>query len=89
MKRIIAQIRKELTQFSRDKLTVTLALVLPAEAATKMSAPTASRNRRSVSFHGSVPPEIEKLMTSTWSAIAPSMPAWIAAPLQLVVAQTL
>jgi len=29
MKRIIAQIRKELTQFSRDKLTVTLALVLP------------------------------------------------------------
>ena len=29
MKRIIAQTRKELTQFSRDKLTVTLALVLP------------------------------------------------------------
>ena len=29
MKRIVAQIRKELTQFSRDKLTVTLALVLP------------------------------------------------------------
>jgi ABC-2 type transport system permease protein len=29
MKRILAQIRKELTQFSRDKLTVTLALVLP------------------------------------------------------------
>jgi ABC-2 type transport system permease protein len=29
MKRIIAQIRKELTQFSRDKLTVVLALVLP------------------------------------------------------------
>ena len=29
MKRIIAQVRKELTQFSRDKLTVTLALALP------------------------------------------------------------
>jgi len=29
MKRIIAQIRKELKQFSRDKLTVVLALVLP------------------------------------------------------------
>src|SRR5215813_8200307 len=29
MKRIFAQIRKELTQFSRDKLTVALALVLP------------------------------------------------------------
>src|SRR5215510_1357822 len=29
MKRIIAQVRKELTQFSRDKLTVVLALVLP------------------------------------------------------------
>ncbi|HKE58382.1 MAG TPA: ABC transporter permease, partial [Pyrinomonadaceae bacterium] len=29
MKRILAQIRKELTQFSRDKLTVALALILP------------------------------------------------------------
>ncbi len=29
MKRIIAQIRKELTQFSRDRLTVVLALLLP------------------------------------------------------------
>jgi ABC-2 type transport system permease protein len=29
MKRIIAQTRKELTQFSRDKLTVALALILP------------------------------------------------------------
>ena len=29
MKRIIAQVQKELTQFSRDKLTVVLALVLP------------------------------------------------------------
>ena len=29
MKRIIAQTRKELTQFSRDRLTVVLALVLP------------------------------------------------------------
>jgi len=29
MKRIIAQVRKELTQFSRDKMTVVLALVLP------------------------------------------------------------
>lgn len=29
MKRIIAQIHKELTQFSRDKMTVALALVLP------------------------------------------------------------
>jgi len=29
MKRILAQIRKELTQFSRDKLTVTMALILP------------------------------------------------------------
>src|SRR5262245_65573419 len=29
MKRIIAQTQKELTQFSRDRLTVVLALVLP------------------------------------------------------------
>ncbi len=29
MKKIIAQAGKELRQFSRDKLTVTLALVLP------------------------------------------------------------
>ena len=29
MKRIIAQTRKELTQFSRDRLTVVLALILP------------------------------------------------------------
>src|SRR5215467_6469829 len=29
MKRILAQTRKELTQFSRDRLTVVLALVLP------------------------------------------------------------
>ena len=29
MKRIIAQVHKELTQFSRDRLTVVLALILP------------------------------------------------------------
>src|SRR6185312_13020268 len=48
-----------------------------------------SRKLRSLSFHGLVPPEIEKLTTSTWSEIAFWMPARIAAPLQLSVAQTL
>ena len=62
---------------------------LPAAAATKMSALIMSRKLRSLSFHGLVPPEIEKLTTSTWSAIAFWMPARIAAPLQLSVWQTL
>ena len=62
---------------------------LPAAAATKMFALTMSRKLRSVSLHGVVPPEIEKLTTSTWSAIAFWMPARIAAPEHEFVAQTL
>lgn len=70
---------------------VTVGLVFPADAATKVPLPTASRNLRSLSLllHGEVPPEIEKLMTSTPSAIALLMPAAISAPPQLLVAQTL
>src|SRR5690349_2719871 len=64
---------------------------LPAAAATKMPALTMSRKLRSLSplLHGLVPPEIEKLTTSTWSAIAFWMPARIAAPEHVLVAQTL
>src|SRR4029079_10654883 len=52
----------------------TEALVLPAAAATKMPASSAARNDCEFeSFHGELPPLIEKLMTSMMpSAIAAS-----------------
>jgi hypothetical protein len=69
--------------------------VLPAEAATKTSAPSASSQTSSPSLQGESPgrlPQfgpIEKLMTSTRSAIAFSMPAVIAASVQPVIGHTL
>jgi hypothetical protein len=64
--------------------------VLPAEAETTIPALTKSRNLRSVSVHGLVPPEMEKFNASTSPWISTLfMPAVISASGQLLVGQTL
>src|SRR4051812_10549175 len=65
-------------------------LVLPAEAATTIPAFTISRNLRSLSVQGVLPPEMEKLtaFTSPCSRTL-LMPAVMLAPGQLLVGQTL
>ena len=68
----------------------TVTLVLPAEAETTMPAATKSRNLRSLSVHGLVPPEMEKFITSTSPCSSTLlMPAVMLAPGQLLVGQTL
>ena len=65
-------------------------LVLPAEAETTIPAFTKSRNLRSLSVHGLLPPEMEKFITSTspWRRTL-LIPAVMLAEGQLLVGQTL